>query len=202
MRRKASDAKGKGKAVEASKRLRRNTPRFNRETITETQVEAVFRELMVRDPSLRLSPLPKIVKPLTIVHEIEKTSSSGSVRVKEYLAGDDRSHHFRDLREILNTYALGGSTPSAGGSSSEYAFTPEDVADFMCANMGKFIRSTKGAGLDKMSNDDCMRVAAFHTWMVCTFQFVISRASLIFELITSTSPEVLSTTSGVNFIAY
>ncbi|KAL5764755.1 hypothetical protein ACOSQ2_017349 [Xanthoceras sorbifolium] len=151
MQGRASDAKGKGKAFEASKRPMRNTPRFNRETIAvlddllktdpsnwarvqETQVEAVLRELMVRDPSLRLSPLPTIIEPLTIIYKIEKTSSSCSVRVKEYLAGSDRSYHFRDPREIPNTYALGGLRPFTGGSNSEYAFTSEDAVNFMCAN--------------------------------------------------------------------
>ncbi|KAL5764760.1 hypothetical protein ACOSQ2_017354 [Xanthoceras sorbifolium] len=90
---------------------------------------------------------------------------SGSIRVKQYLAGDDRSHHFQDPREITNTYALGGLRVAIGGSSSESTFTPEDAVDFMCANARNFIQSTKGVGPGKMFNDDRMRVATFYTWM-------------------------------------
>ncbi|KAL5766465.1 hypothetical protein ACOSP7_017082 [Xanthoceras sorbifolium] len=168
MQGRASDAKGKGKAAEALKRPRRNTPRFNQGTI------AVPNAFLKTGPSKRariprLPSLLTIVEPFTIVHETNKTSSSGSIRVKQYLAGDDRSHHFQDPHEITNTYALGGLRVAIGGSSSESTFTPEDAVDFMCANARNFIQSTKGVGPGKMFNDDRMRVATFYTWMVYTF---------------------------------
>ncbi|KAL5838102.1 hypothetical protein ACOSQ3_015271 [Xanthoceras sorbifolium] len=36
----------------------------------------------------------------------------------------------------------------------------------MCANARNFIRSIEGLGPGKLSNDDRMRITAFHTWMV------------------------------------
>ncbi|KAL5758125.1 hypothetical protein ACOSP7_020736 [Xanthoceras sorbifolium] len=41
---------------------------------------------------------------------------------------------------------------------------PADAVDFMCINARNFIRSTKGVGPGKLSNDDQIKLAAFHTW--------------------------------------
>ncbi|KAL5734556.1 hypothetical protein ACOSP7_032417 [Xanthoceras sorbifolium] len=97
-----------------------------------------------------------------MIHE-DKTLSLGSLTVEQSLSVD-RSNHFRDPREILNTYVAEGSRPSVGVFGSEAAFSPEDSVDFMCANTGNFILSTKGVELGKLSNDDRMRLTAFHTW--------------------------------------
>ncbi|KAL5834957.1 hypothetical protein ACOSQ3_014547 [Xanthoceras sorbifolium] len=122
----ATDAKGKRKVGEASKKPKRNVPRFNRGTISipedfirttplkrarmgeEAPAEVGLQEPVVRDPSSRLPALPTIIEPLVAIHKREKTSSSGSVRVEEIIGSNDQSHHFRNPREIPNTHASGG----------------------------------------------------------------------------------------------
>ncbi|KAL5790674.1 hypothetical protein ACOSQ2_005562 [Xanthoceras sorbifolium] len=44
------------------------------------------------------------------------------------------------------------------------AFSPEESVEFVYANTQNFIRSTEGLGPEKLSNDDWMQTAAFHTW--------------------------------------
>ncbi|KAL5835719.1 hypothetical protein ACOSQ4_015216 [Xanthoceras sorbifolium] len=68
-------------------------------------------------------------------------------------------------KEISNLYGLGGSRPKVGTFASRTAFTPEESVEFMCANARNFIRSIEGLGPGKLSNDDRMRITAFHTWM-------------------------------------
>ncbi|KAL5752621.1 hypothetical protein ACOSQ2_023128 [Xanthoceras sorbifolium] len=67
--------------------------------------------------------------------------------------------------KIPNTYGLGGSRPKVSTFTSGTAFTPKELVEFMCANAQNFMRSTEGLRPGKLSNNDRMRIAAFHTWM-------------------------------------
>ncbi|KAH7573280.1 hypothetical protein JRO89_XS03G0106200 [Xanthoceras sorbifolium] len=107
-----------------------------------------------------------------------------SIRIEGQLPYGNQSHHFRDPYETLNTYTLEGPRPSFDGPSSEEAFTPDDAVKFMCINVRNFIRSTEGEGLGKMSNDDSMRLAAFHTW---TYKGKVKKA---WEIITRLKKEI------------
>ncbi|KAL5747225.1 hypothetical protein ACOSP7_024225 [Xanthoceras sorbifolium] len=106
--------------------------------------------------------------PLVVIPIAEKTSSSESVRAEQVLIGADRSYYFCDPREIPNTYAFGGTRPTVGVFGLEVAFSPKEAIDFIFVNARSFIRCTEGVGLGKLSNDDRIRLAAFHTWTAFT----------------------------------
>ncbi|KAL5738558.1 hypothetical protein ACOSP7_031319 [Xanthoceras sorbifolium] len=129
----------------------------------KTYTEVGLRKLTVYDSNPRLPNLPSITEPFPVIHEVEKTSISRFVRVKKIIASGDWSHHFCDSRKISNTYTSGASRPSASEFSVESAFTLEESVDFMCVNARNFIWSTKNGGLGKLSNNDRMRLAVFHT---------------------------------------
>ncbi|KAL5744529.1 hypothetical protein ACOSQ2_027645 [Xanthoceras sorbifolium] len=107
MQGRAIDAKGKGKAGEASKKRRRNVPKFNRGKISvskdfirtgslmrarvseDVQVDVGLWKPVVHDPSLRIPALSVIVNSLAVILEPKKTSSSWSVRLEEIIASDN-----------------------------------------------------------------------------------------------------------------
>ncbi|KAL5814014.1 hypothetical protein ACOSQ4_024655 [Xanthoceras sorbifolium] len=89
MQGRASDTKGKEKATETSKKVRRNASRFNRGMIVvpEDFLKAGSSKWAhVEDSIPRLPPISTIAEPLTIVYETGKTLNVGP----DKLSNDDR----------------------------------------------------------------------------------------------------------------
>ncbi|KAL5816519.1 hypothetical protein ACOSQ3_024897 [Xanthoceras sorbifolium] len=98
---------------------------------------------------------PLAVEPLAVIHETDKTSSSGSISVENIVEDADRSYNFCDPWKIPNTYGRGGFRPKVGTFTYGTAFTPDELVEFMCANAWNFIHSIEGLKPGKLSNEDC-----------------------------------------------